>query len=131
MTRVSLDAPDAPLQLLLEWSDPVTLPRLLRAALPSLALNIVGAMFLISFVDSASKYEPPRFQVDLRQSTPLILPKRFPLTQKDPNRETPKNEITSSAARQPSPPKTRQFRPPVPATPATASRPTMIPEPPS
>ncbi len=69
--------------------------------------------------------------VDLRKAVPLVAPRIFDPTQKEPNKEkVVKPELDIRSALPPAPPKARSFRPPAPVGAAVQPSAGAIPEPP-
>jgi TonB family protein len=128
MFRAQHDDSDA-LVLLPEWREPVSAGRILRAVVGSIIFHVIFVVTVVNLPTASFEYRGPDITVDLRRAIPLVAPRNFELTQKDPNREKVSTQLDASSALPPLP-KARAFRPPVPVGPVAAPAPGALPEPP-
>ena len=118
------------LNLLREWREPLTAPRILRDGLGSVAVHAAALSILIALAGGPAPVRyAPGLTVDFRKSTPLYLPRE--LTQKDPNRGKITKQLDVRSAAPPAPvPQAPRFRPPEPAPGPVAAIPAPAIEPP-
>jgi TonB family protein len=130
MLRAKNDDSDA-LDLLLEWREPVSGRRILRAGVGSILVHVAVVGLFLMLPSTSTVYQGGMVTVDLRKAVPLVAPRIFDPTQKEPNKEkVVKPELDIRSALPPAPPKARSFRPPAPVGAAAEPSPGAIPEPP-
>jgi TonB family protein len=117
MSRANLHD-DGALELLPEWTEPVSSRRFLRAGLGSLAVHAIVLTALLTFPEVSGRRVGPPITADFRKtSVPLYAPKVFEVTQKDPNKGKVTHELDIRSSLPQAPRKPRSFEPPAPAGP--------------
>jgi TonB family protein len=101
----------------LEWREPVTPARILRAGACSAAVHLLAAALFLALPETRFHTTRAVTVEQLRKSTPLILPRDLRITQRDPNEGKVRQEldIRSALPARPAPP--RVFQPPAPSGP--------------
>jgi TonB family protein len=103
------------LDLLRAWREPVTPPRVLRAALGSLGIHALLAAALWLAPEVEGSHDAPTIASDLhRDAVRLEVPRYFEPTQKAPNRGAIKHELDTRSAVEGATAQVRRFRPPSP-----------------
>src|SRR5258707_4688952 len=121
MPRANLD--DLADLSFLQPRDTRTPPRqIVRAAIGSVLVHLAVAIIVVSLPDAAPSRQPLFITPDVRKAIPLVAPRYFDLTQKDPNRGKVTRTLDIRSALAPAPA-------PVPATPYRP--PALIPRPPA
>lgn len=101
----------------LEWREPVTPARILRAGACSAAVHLLAVALFLAMPKTEFRARPPVTVEQLRKSTPLILPRDLRITQRDPNDGKVRQELDIRSALPARPAPSRVFRPPEPAGP--------------
>jgi TonB family protein len=115
----------------LQPRDARTSPRhILRAAIGSVLVHLAVAVVVVSLPDVAPSREAPLITPDVRRAIPLVAPRYFDLTQKDPNRGkiTRQLDVRSALAPAPAPVPATPYRPPalIPGPPAQSPPPAPV-----
>lgn len=133
MSRANLHDAGA-LELLPEWNEPLTSPRLLRAGLGSLLVHAIVVAALLTLPETSARYTAPAITADFRTAAiplvapKLVAPKILEMTQKDPNKGKVTQQLDIRSSLREAPAKSRAFVPPAPAGPVVA--PAALPAPP-
>ncbi|MGH9595128.1 MAG: hypothetical protein ACRD5L_18695, partial [Bryobacteraceae bacterium] len=127
MYRAKNEDPDT-LDLLLQWREPVSSSRILRAVLGSLAVHGAVVALFLALPSPSTDYRGQLLTVDLRRAIPLVAPRLSELTQKDPNKDKVTNQLDASSALPPLP-KARSFRAPAPRGPVSEPAAGALPQP--
>jgi len=114
------------LDLLRAWREPVTPPRVLRAAIGSLAVHALLAVVFWLAPEVETAHDAPTIAYDLkRNSVKLEVPRYLEPTQKAPNQGVVKHELDTRSAVEGTTAQARKFRPPSP--PSGAPQPSAAP----
>jgi TonB family protein len=103
---------------------------LLRAGIGSLVVHADVLAVILSLPETTGRFHGPPITADFRKkAVPLIAPKIFEVTQKEPNKGkiTPQLDIRSSLRE--APPKAKAFVPPAPVGPVVPPAATIMPPP--
>ncbi len=103
------------LNLLRPWREPVSPRRFLRDALGSLAVHATVLALLFFAPEVKPVGSSPVITADLKHAVPLVAPRYFEPTQKQPNHGKVTRELDVNSAVQGAPAQTPRFRPPIPA----------------
>lgn len=117
----------ARLASVLEWREPVTAGRLVRAAAGSAAVHLFAFLIYLITPSPRTMYvDPFVVTTDVADATPLYLPKSLQLTQTDPNETQQVSQELDILSALPSTPSVRDFRPPALPGPVTPEVPTEL-----
>jgi TonB family protein len=126
MARANADDPAEVLAESLGFLNPssprVSSGRVVRAAAGSVAVHILIAAVILSLPDITPVRTAPVIVVDVRKAVPLVAPRSFELTQKDPNRGKVSKSLDIRSALPPAP---------VPSAPKRYTPPAVNPGPPA
>jgi TonB family protein len=117
MSRANLDD-SAALELFSEWREPIPSRRFLRAGVGSLLVHAVVLAVFLTLPETTARYTGRPVTADFRKAAvPLVAPKIFEVTQKDPNKGKVTHQLDIRSSLREAPPKARSFMPPAPAGP--------------
>jgi len=118
------------LELFPEWSEPVTSRRLLRAGIGSLIVHAIVAAVFLSLPETSGRFNGTVITAEFRKTAvPLVAPKIFEVTQKEPNKGKVTPQLDVRSAMREAPPKAKTFVPPAPAGPIVPPAATLTPPP--
>ena len=103
------------LNLLRPWREPLTARRLLRDGLGSLAVHAVVVTLILLAPDVIPSVPATVITANLKNAVPLVAPRYYEPTQKDPNQGKISRELDVRSAVQGRPVQAPRFRPPAPA----------------
>ena len=128
MAPAQLDDPD--LSFLYPESPPTSGRRIARAAVGSVLVHAAIAMVVLSLPDVGPARPAPIIVANVRRVTPLVAPRYFDLTQKDPNRGKVSRQldVRSALPAAPVPVPAAPYRPPAltPGPPAQSPPPAPV-----
>ena len=119
----------ADLDLLLNWREPATPGRILRAGVGSILVHVVVLIAFLSLPEVAKSPSAPVITADLRKAVHLVAPRNFEPTQKAPNPSKARPELDVRSI-QPAPKsQAPRFRPPTPPPGPVVQTPVITPVP--